>query len=114
MKNVDNSYFRVVLVNCPNIQEAENISRILVSNKIAACINIIPNVRSVYTWQEKVEEAQEVMLIIKTIEDNLPKLEEVIKNYHSYTVPEIISWPIKSGNVEYLKWMTEVTDVSVQ
>ncbi|MFN4220066.1 MAG: divalent-cation tolerance protein CutA [bacterium] len=114
MKNIDNSYFRVVLVTCPNIQEAENISRILVNNRIAACINIIPHVRSVYTWQDKVEESEEVMLIIKTIEENLPQLEEFIKNYHSYTVPEIISWPIKSGNLEYLKWMTEVTNVSVQ
>lgn len=112
MKNIESSYFRVVLVTCPTVQEAENISRILVNGKLAACVNIIPNIRSVYFWQEKVEESEEVMLIIKTVEDNLPKLEEVIKNYHSYTVPEIISWPIKSGNIEYLKWMTEVINVS--
>jgi len=113
MKNLDNTYFRVLYITCPNMNDAENIARILVDNRIAACINIVPNIKSIYTWQDKVEESNEVLLIIKTVEDNLEKLEEVVKKYHPYTVPEIISWNIKSGNVEYLKWMTEVTNVSV-
>jgi len=109
MKNLDNTNFRVIYITCPNMVEAENLARILVNNKVAACINIIPNIKSIYTWQDKVEEAQEVLLIIKTVEENLEKLEEVVKKYHPYTVPEIISWPIKTGNIEYLKWMSEVT-----
>ncbi|MCS7165889.1 MAG: divalent-cation tolerance protein CutA [Candidatus Calescibacterium sp.] len=113
MQNVDKSSYRVVYITCPNINDAENIARILVNNRIAACVNILPNVRSVYTWRDKVEEAEEVILIIKTVEDNLELLEETVKKYHPYTVPEIISWPIKSGNIEYLKWMNEVTNVSV-
>lgn len=113
MKHLENNYFRVIFITCPNIQDAENIGRVLVNNKIAACVNIIPNIKSIYTWQDRVEESSEVLLIIKTVEENLEKLEEVVKNYHSYTVPEIISWSIKSGNIEYLKWMTEVTNISV-
>lgn len=111
MRNIENNYFRVLYITCPNIQEAEKIARILVNNKVAACVNIVPNIKSIYYWQEKVEESNEVLLIIKTIEENLEKLEEIVKNYHSYTVPEIISWSIKSGNVEYLQWMIDTTSV---
>lgn len=110
MKSLEKEYFRILYITCPNMSDAENIARILVDNKIAACVNIIPNIKSIYTWQDKVEESNEVLLIIKTIENNLDKLEEIVKKYHPYTVPEIISWPIKSGNMEYLQWMLEVTN----
>jgi len=109
MKNLDNTAFRVIYITCPNMFDAENLARVLVNNRVAACVNIVPSIKSIYTWEDKVEESEEVLLIIKAMEENLEKLEELVKKYHPYTVPEIISWPIKSGNIEYLKWMTEVS-----
>ncbi|MCS7244202.1 MAG: divalent-cation tolerance protein CutA [Candidatus Calescibacterium sp.] len=113
MEKLNNNHYRVLYITCPNMNDAENIARVLVNNRVAACINIIPNVKSIYTWQDKVEESEEVLLIVKTVEDNLEMLEEIVKKYHPYTVPEIISWGINSGNTEYLKWMNDVTNVSV-
>jgi len=94
LDNLQNSPFKVLFVTCPNITEAENIARILINNKLAACVNIINNLKS---------------LIIKTTEERLEELEETVKKYHSYTVPEIIAIDIKAGNLDYLKWMVEVT-----
>jgi periplasmic divalent cation tolerance protein len=109
LDNLQNSPFKVLFVTCPNITEAENIARILVNNKLAACVNIINNLKSIFTWKGNVEIQEEVLLIIKTTEERLEELEETVKKYHSYTVPEIIAIDIKAGNLDYLKWMVEVT-----
>ena len=112
MKKLDNlqsSPFKVLFVTCPNNIEAENIARVLVNNKLAACVNIISNLKSIFTWKENVEVYEESLLIIKTTEERLEEVEETIKKYHSYTVPEIIAIDIKAGNLDYFKWMVEVT-----
>jgi periplasmic divalent cation tolerance protein len=109
LDNLQNSPFKVLFVTCPNIIEAENIARILINNRLAACVNIINNLKSIFTWKGNVEIQEEALLIIKTTEEKLEELEETIKKYHSYTVPEIIVIDIKAGNLDYLKWMVEVT-----
>jgi periplasmic divalent cation tolerance protein len=109
LDNLQNSPFKVLFVTCPNIIEAENIARILINNRLAACVNIINNLKSIFTWKGNVETYEEALLIIKTTEEKLEELEETIKKYHSYTVPEIIVIDIKAGNLDYLKWMVEVT-----
>lgn len=109
LDNLQNSPFKVAFVTCPNKIEAENIARILINNRLAACVNIVNNLKSIFTWKDNVEVYEESLLIIKTTEERLEQLEETIKKNHSYTVPEIIVLDIKAGNLDYFKWMVEVT-----
>lgn len=101
-------YF-VVLITVPNEEEAVKISKTLVEEKLAGCINIIKNIRSIYFWQGKIEDDSEVLMIIKTRSDLFEELEKRVKSMHSYTVPEIIGIKIKKGSENYLKWLDEVT-----
>ena len=99
--------FRVVLITCGSREEAEKISKILVEEKLAACVNILSGVKSYFWWKGKVDEADEYLLIIKTSVEKIEKLFRKVKELHSYSVPEIISLPILEGNTEYLKWIEE-------
>ncbi len=76
LDNLQNSPFKVVFVTCPNTSEAENIARILINNKLAACVNIINNLKSIFTWKDNVEVYEESLLIIKTTDERLEELEE--------------------------------------
>jgi len=98
-----------VLITAPKEEEAVNIAKTLVEEKLAGCINIIRNVRSIYFWQGKIEDDSEVLMIVKTKADLFDKLSERVKSLHSYTVPEIIGIKIKKGSEDYLKWLSEVT-----
>ncbi len=100
--------YLVVFVTVPKEEEAVKISKTLVEEKIAGCINIIKNVRSIYSWEGKIEDDTEVLMIIKTTSDLFEKLEKRVKSLHSYTVPEIIAIKIKKGSENYLKWLDEV------
>ena len=84
---------------------------LLVAEKAAACVTISSSVTSFYRWQGKVEQEEEVILIIKTIEDNYQKVESTIKENHHYDVPEIIALPINLGEKSYLKWIKENTEI---
>jgi len=97
--------FRVVLITCGSREEAEKISKVLVEEKLAACVNILSGVKSYFWWEGKVDEADEHLLIIKTSVEKIERLIEKVKELHSYSVPEIISLPILEGNTEYLKWI---------
>ena len=97
-----------VLVTASRREEAEKIARKLLDERVAACINIVEGVRSLFWWQGKIDEASEVLMIIKTRLDLFEKVIEYVKMLHSYTVPEIIALPIIAGNAEYLKWIDEV------
>jgi len=99
--------FRVVLITCGSREEAEKISKILVEEKFAACVNILSNVKSYFWWEGKVDSAEEYLLIIKTKPEKMERLISRVKEIHSYTVPEIISLPILEGNKEYLTWIEE-------
>ncbi len=95
----------VVLVTCPTAAEAKRVGRALVDGRLAACVNILPGVQSIYRWKGKVETAQERLLLIKTSRRHLPKLQAAIARLHSYDVPEIIALPISAGSRAYLAWL---------
>ncbi|ACI20978.1 MULTISPECIES: divalent-cation tolerance protein CutA [Thermodesulfovibrio] len=99
----------VVLITAPNEDEAVKISKILVEEKLAACVNILKDIRSIYFWQGKIEDEQEVLMIVKTKSELFEELEKKVKSLHSYTVPEIIGIKIKKGSESYLNWISEVT-----
>ena len=101
--------FIVTYVTVSSMEEAKNISYTLVESKLAACANIVPSITSVYTWQGKICEDQECLLIIKTRKELFPALREKVKSLHSYTVPEIIALPILEGSKSYLDWIREET-----
>ncbi len=95
----------VVLITTANEEEACKIAELLLNQREAACVNIVPKVDSLFRWQGKVDFAQESLLIIKSIASLLPKIVGTVKRAHSYEVPEIIALPIISGNEDYLKWI---------
>ncbi len=97
--------FRVVLVTAGSDEEAAKIARALVEERLAACVNIIPGVRSIYRWQGKVEDDREVLMVIKTDADALNDLEERVRAIHSYEVPEVIALRIDQGSGPYLDWL---------
>jgi periplasmic divalent cation tolerance protein len=99
----------VVYVTASNEDEAVGIAKALVENKIAGCVNIIKDIRSIYSWQGNIEDEKEVLMVIKTRKSLFNTLIEEVKKLHSYTVPEIIALPIIEGSEDYLKWLKEVT-----
>lgn len=101
--------FQVVLCNCPDIFLAEQLAQHLVEEKLAACVNIIPNVQSFYLWENKLVKDQEITLLIKTTAYCFDELEKAIKKLHSYQIPETIALPIINGHQPYLNWLKENT-----
>jgi len=99
----------VVFITAPNEDEAAKISKALVEARLAGCVNIIKNIRSIYSWQEKIEDEKEVLMIVKTQKPLFDSLMKKVEELHSYKVPEIIALPIVDGSVEYLRWLREVT-----
>ena len=94
-----------------SFEEAKNIGHILVENNLAACVNLFENMISIYKWEEKLEEGQEVVMIAKTRETLMPKLIETVNSHHSYDCPCILELPIQGGNPEFLSWIkTETAD----
>jgi periplasmic divalent cation tolerance protein len=98
---------RLVLTTTTSLEEARKIARALVESRLAACVNIIPKIESVYRWEEKVEEAQEYLLLIKTTADAFPGVRDKIQGLHSYDVPECIALPVDEGSEAYLKWIDD-------
>lgn len=97
---------RLVLSGCGDLAAAEQLATLLVEQRLAACVNIVPNVRSIYRWKDKIEHGSEYLLIIKTTTSRLEELETTIKAQHSYELPEIITVSIEQGLPEYLDWIT--------
>jgi len=95
----------VVFVTASTEDEARRIAELLLDQRKAACVNIVPRVDSLFWWQGKLDSAQESLLIIKTRASLLPEVVELVKGVHSYEVPEIIAMPIIGGNEDYLKWL---------
>ena len=96
---------RIVLTTAGSTDEATRIAQALVERRLAACVNLIPNLTSVYRWQGAVETASEILLLIKTSLASLPALEAALREFHSYEVPEFIVLPIESGSRLYLEWL---------
>jgi periplasmic divalent cation tolerance protein len=101
---------RVVLTTTPSEEEARQIARALVGERLAACVNIIPKVESIYRWQDKVEEAEEYLLLIKTTESAFALLQEKLKELHSYELPECVALAMTAGSPTYLKWIDDSVD----
>ena len=97
----------VVLVTVPNADVGAKLARSIIESGLAACVNIIDNVRSIYVWKGKVEEAGEALLVIKTRVDRFPELVEHVRRNHPYEVPEVIAIPIIAGLSDYLRWIDE-------
>jgi periplasmic divalent cation tolerance protein len=97
----------VVFTTCANKEEAQKISRALVEKRLAACVNILPQVESLFWWEGKVDSAQEFLLVIKSRAERFGKICALVKSLHSYEVPEIISLPVSEGHQPYLQWIDE-------
>ncbi|TAK92314.1 MAG: divalent-cation tolerance protein CutA [Burkholderiaceae bacterium] len=100
----------LVLTNTPDLTTAKDLARTLVERRLAACVNILPNVQSIYRWQGEIESADEIPLLIKTTTERYPALEAAIRETHPYAVPEIIALPISKGLPAYLRWVIESTE----
>jgi periplasmic divalent cation tolerance protein len=98
---------RLVLTTTSSQEEARRIANALVERRLAACVNIVSKIDSIYRWKGKVEEAQEFLLLIKTTESAVENLRDAIQELHSYEVPECIVLPIESGSERYLNWIEE-------
>ena len=100
--------FRVVFVTCATLEEARKIARDVVEKRLAACVHIVTHaIESFYSWEGKLEDNSEYLLMIKTTEERLPDLQKQVLARHSYDTPEFIVLPIVSGSDAYLKWLDE-------
>jgi len=102
---MEESAYIVVFITAADAREARQISRLLLERRKAACVNIVPRVDSLFWWENKLDSAQESLLIVKTKTSLLPEIINLVKGVHSNTVPEIIALPIIGGNQEYLQWI---------
>ena len=98
--------FAIILTTVSAVEEGESIANILVEKHLAACVNIIPKINSVYRWEGQIQSESEVLLIIKTTKDLETKVYREVQNVHSYDIPELITLPITNGSKTYLYWMT--------
>jgi periplasmic divalent cation tolerance protein len=99
----------VTFVTCRDRVQARRIARALVAERLAACVNVVPGVRSIYAWKGKLEEAREVLLLIKSRRALAKRLAARIRALHSYEIPEVVSVPVTSGSTDYLRWLREST-----
>ncbi|HEX4783845.1 MAG TPA: divalent-cation tolerance protein CutA [Candidatus Sulfotelmatobacter sp.] len=96
---------RIVLTTAGSEDEARKIAHYLVAQRLAACVNIIPRIESIYRWKEKVESSQEYLLLIKTSAGRFPQVRDAIRELHSYELPECVAISIEDGSPEYLQWL---------
>lgn len=99
----------VVLVTAGDADEGARIGRALVEERLAACVNVVGPIRSIYRWQGAVEDAQEWLLVVKARAADLPALEARVRALHSYDVPEVLALPVYGGAAAYLAWLDEAT-----
>lgn len=97
----------IVFVTCGSAKEAQRIAKTLVQRRLAACVNIIGQVKSVYRWKGRMESAKETLMLIKTTRRKFAPLEKQIRALHSYDMPETIAVPILAGSKPYLRWLQE-------
>jgi len=101
------SEVRVVLVTAPDAEEGARIGRRLVEERLAACVNVVPGLRSLYLWEGRVEDDAEVLLVVKTRAERLDALALRVRDLHPYDVPEVVALPVVGGSAEYLAWVRE-------
>jgi periplasmic divalent cation tolerance protein len=96
----------VVMMTAPDRDEARRLADMLVAKEMAACVQMIPGMQSVYRWEGKIEEQDEILLIAKTLASKFAELEKEVRAMHSYETPEIIALPVTAGSERYLEWLT--------
>ncbi len=94
-----------VLMTAPNEEEASRLAEMLVARRLAACVQILPGMKSVYRWQGKVEQQPEVLLVAKTTASKFEELEKEVRGMHSYETPEIVAFELSAVSVPYLEWL---------
>ncbi|WP_206605685.1 divalent-cation tolerance protein CutA [Pelagibaculum spongiae] len=99
----------IAFCSCPDIEIARRVSDQMVREKLAACVSLFPGIESIYQWQDEIEHAQEVMLMIKTTKANWKSLEKLILDKHPYELPELIAVDISNGIPDYLSWIEKHT-----
>jgi len=104
----------LVLTNLPDVASAQALATLLVDRRLAACVNMLAPARSTYRWQGKMENAEEVPLLIKTVDRRYEEVEAAIKAHHPYQLPEIIAIPISHGLPGYLAWLDAETALAAQ
>ena len=97
----------VCFCTCPDLSTAQRIADTLVSDRFAACVNLLPGVRSVYRWQEAVQHDDEVLLLIKTTLDRVDALSEQLASLHPYELPELVAVEVAGGSQPYLDWLAQ-------
>ena len=102
----------IVVIYCtvPNKKIAKNITRVLMKHKLVACVSMIDNIKSVFSWDGEICEEKEIMMMIKTRRTNYGKVKLVIEDMHPYSIPEIIALPIVDCSEDYLKWLVKETE----
>lgn len=98
---------RVAISTAPDADTGARIAQVLVEERLAACVNVVPGVRSIYRWHGAIEDAQEVLLVIKTHAERVSALAERLCALHPYDVPELLALPVDGGLAPYLQWVTE-------
>lgn len=98
----------IVLTTTPNAEEAENLARKIIEARLAACVQVLPPMKSSYVWENAVHEDSEQLLLIKTLAENFDRLEKFIKSNHGYAVPEIVAIKAAAVSDDYFKWLGTV------
>ena len=99
----------IIFITATNNKEAKSIAQQLMKNKLVACVNIVYGIESLFRWKGKVDQAKEVLLVVKSRKEKLAKIIKLVKSLHSYEVPEIIALPIVGGYKPYLNWINDST-----
>lgn len=99
----------VVFITAANGEEATRLADMLVGSHLAACVQILPEMESVYRWQGKIERASEILMLVKTTRDRFDDLDREVRALHSYDTPEIMAVPVVAGSASYLEWLTKAT-----
>lgn len=103
--------FIMIFCNINDLESAKVISRVLVGEKLAACVNIVPKISSVYFWDEKIVEDEEFLMLIKTRKSLFEEVKSMILEMHPYEVPEVISINIEEGSKDYFNWISDSTKI---
>jgi len=99
----------IILCTCPDLATAERIAETVVGERLAACVNIVPGLTSIYYWEGQIQRDAELLLLIKTRQEIYPLLEARIRELHPYQTPEIVALPIQTGAAAYLDWIADNT-----
>lgn len=102
---IDAAMVRLAITTAGSMEEARDLAHALIERRVAACVNLIPNLTSIYRWQGAVEEATEVLLLIKTTSEQLSGVETALRELHSYEVPELLALNVEAGSRAYLDWL---------